>query len=96
MKKSLKINAVANLISTIISIIFPLVTFPYIAKVLGVEKYGIYQFSNSIVSYFSYLAILGIPTYAIRTGSGLKNNNEKFNKFVNEIFSINIISTILK
>ena len=95
MKKSLKINAVANLISTIISIIFPLVTFPYIAKVLGVEKYGIYQFSNSIVSYFSYLAILGIPTYAIRTGSGLKNNNEKFNKFVNEIFSINIISTIL-
>ena len=94
-QKSLKINAIANILKTLFSIIFPLITFPYISRVLGVETYGIYQFSNSIVVYFSYLAMLGITTYAIRTGSAIRNDNKKLSKFINEVFSINILSTII-
>ena len=76
-------------------ILFPLLTFPYISKVLQVENIGKINYSQSIVSYFSLIASLGITSYAIREGSRIKNNNVKLNKFVNEIFSINIYSTLL-
>lgn len=95
MKKSIKINAIANILKTIFSIIFPLITFPYVSRILGVDNYGVYQFSNSVITYFLYIASLGISTYAIRTGSGIKNNRDEFEKFINEIFSINIISMII-
>ena len=56
---------------------------------------GIYNFSSSIVSYFVLIAGLGIATYAIREGAKLRNNREKISKFASEIFTINIVSTLI-
>lgn len=55
-KKSIKINAVLNIIKQCCAIIFPLITFPYVSRTLGVEAYGKVNFSSSIVSYISLLA----------------------------------------
>ena len=52
MQKKLAINAVLNTLKTVLGIIFPLITFPYITRVLGAEKIGIYTCSASILSYF--------------------------------------------
>ena len=38
--KSLKVNSVINIIKTVLSIIFPLITFPYASRVLGVNGIG--------------------------------------------------------
>ena len=84
-----------NAIKTIFSIIFPLITFPYISRVLGVENIGIYNFSTSVVSYFTLLAGLGINTYAIREGARYRNNKEDISEFCSEVFSINLISTLI-
>lgn len=94
MKKTIKANILLNCIKTIMSIIFPLITFPYISRVLGTEEIGKINFGNSIVSYFVILASLGITTYSIREGSALKNQNNKRDKFFNEVFTINFISMI--
>ncbi|OYS56345.1 hypothetical protein CBF92_00770, partial [Limosilactobacillus reuteri] len=64
--KSLKVNAFLNSLRSLLSIIFPLITFPYVSRVLSVSGIGKYNFSNSIVSYFTLIAALGISTYAIR------------------------------
>ena len=93
--KFIGVNAVLNAIKTIFSIIFPLVTFPYISRVLGVENIGIYNFSASVVSYFTLLAGLGINTYAIREGARYRNNKKKISDFCSEVFSINLISTLI-
>lgn len=95
MQKSIKVNMILNGIKGLLSVLFPLITFPYISKVLGVENIGKYNFSSSIISYFVLLAGLGINTYAIREGARIRDDEEKLNKLCKEIFTINIISTLL-
>ena len=73
-------------------IIFPLITFPYVTRVLSPSGLGIYNFSNSIVSYFVLLAGLGIETYSIREGARIRDDRKKFDVFASEVFSINVIS----
>lgn len=94
-KRSLKQNAVLNTIKTVVGIIFPIITFPYVSRVLGVEMLGVYNLSASIVSYFTLIAALGISTYGIREGSQYRDNEQKIKKFVSEIFSINMLSTFV-
>lgn len=53
-KKNIKVNAVLNMVKTISSIIFPLITFPYVSRVLMPENIGKVNFGSSFVSYFSY------------------------------------------
>lgn len=93
--KSLKINMILNGIKGLLSVFFPLITFPYVSKILGVENIGKYNFANSIVSYFILLAGLGISTYAIREGARIRNDKDKLTKFIKEIFTINVISTAI-
>ena len=55
---------------------------------------GMYNFSSSIVSYFSLIASLGIATYGVREGAQYRNQSQEITQFISEIFSINIISTV--
>ena len=85
-EKSLKKNAFFNVLKTLMGIIFPLITFPYISRKLTVEGIGIYNFSNSIVSYFLMIAALGINSYAIREGAKYRNDRNKIERFSDEVF----------
>lgn len=93
-KKSLAINAILNALRNGLNILFPLITFPYVSRVLNVSGLGKYNFSNSIVSYFLLIAGLGINTYAIREGAKFRDNRKKLTHFANQVFSINIVSTL--
>lgn len=93
--KSLKLNAALNGIRQGLNFMYPLITFPYISRVLSVESVGIYNFSNTYVNYFMLLAALGISTYAVREGAKYRDNEIEISRFVNEVFSINILSTFL-
>lgn len=94
-KKSIKVNSVLNVVKTLSSIVFPLITFPYVSRVLLPENIGKVNFSISYVSYFALIASLGITTYAIRECSPLRNDHKKLEKSASEIFSINICTTLL-
>lgn len=94
-QKSLGINALLNGIKQCCSIIFPLITFPYISRVLGSEGYGKYSFSSSVTNYFILLAALGIYTYAIREGAKIRDNQNDINQFCSQIFSINVCSAVI-
>lgn len=93
-QKSIKLNAVLNVMKTVLSLAFPLITFPYVTRMLQVDAMGKYDFSVSIISYFALLAALGITTYAVREGTKYRDNKEKMNQFASEIFSINLYATI--
>ena len=92
-RNSIRKNAALNGIRRITATIFPVITMPYILRVLQVENVGIYQFSSSVVSYFLLIAALGISTYAIREGAGLREDREKISRFSNEVFALNLMST---
>lgn len=92
---SLGKNAFYNILKQLCSVIFPLITLPYVSRILQAENYGNYSFSSSFVSYISFIACLGISTYAVREGARVRNNKDEVNKFVNEVFTINVISTVI-
>lgn len=84
-----------NSLQTLLNLIFPLITFPYVSRVLSVNGMGKYNFANSIISYFVLIAGLGISRYAVREGAKFRENKVKFSEFASRIFSINLCSTIV-
>ena len=95
MNKSLKINAILNTVRMSLKIIFPLITFPYVARILGTQRLEQINYVQSIINYMVLIADLGISTYAVRECAKIRSNKEKTEMFCNEIFSINIITTII-
>lgn len=93
--KSLGLNAFLNGLKSVLNLLFPLITFPYVSRVLEVRGIGIYNYSNSIVSYFLLIAALGISAYAIREGAKYRDNRKQISEFASEIFTINMWSTII-
>ena len=92
-KKSLKLNMILSAVKGVMGILFPLITFPYISKVLGLVNVGRYNFANSVISYFVLFAGLGIQPYAIREGAAVREDRKKIKLFADELFTINICST---
>ena len=75
--RSLKFNSFVNAFKSVLQIAFPIITLPYISRILGVDNIGRLNFSITYVGYFSYLAILGIGGYSVRNGSALRDDKEK-------------------
>lgn len=90
-----KKNTIYSLIKAVTAIIFPLITFPYSSRVLGVENYGKINFASSFVSYFALLASLGLATYAIRECAKVKDNREELGALASKLLSINLLATIV-
>ena len=91
-RKSIGINAILNIVKSGLSVVFPLITYPYTLRVLGTVNIGKVSYSQSIISYFSLIAMLGISTYGTREGAKKKRNPAEFENFVTQVFSINIFS----
>lgn len=88
---SVKLNFVMNFILTLSGIIFPLITFPYASRILLPVGTGKVAFVTSVVSYFTMIGMLGIPTYGIRACAKVRDDKEKLSKTVQELMIINFI-----
>ena len=91
-KKPMSINVILNGIRTLLSLLFPLITFPYITRVLSPEGVGQANFSNSIINYFILLGGLGITAYAIREGAKKSEQSKEFERFAGEIWTISLLA----
>lgn len=93
--KSLKLNFLMNVMLTMSSFIFPLITFPYISRILLPIGTGKVSFATSIVTYFSMFAQLGIPTYGIRACAKVRDNRRDLSKVAQELLIINLFMCAL-
>ena len=93
--RSLTANILLNSIKTIMGFIFPLITFPYVSRVLGTVGLGKVNFSSSIVSYFAIIASLGVTNYAIREGVVFRDKGKKEKHFYDEVFTVNFLTVIV-
>ena len=75
--KSIKTNYIYNLLFQVLTLITPLITTPYISRVLGADGIGTLSYTESVVSYFSLLATLGITTYGYREISYVQDSTER-------------------
>ena len=74
---------------------FPIVTVPYVSRVLGAHNIGIVNFVTTYANYFTLFALLGIPIYGIREISKVRNSLSDTGRAFSEIFSVSLISTAL-
>lgn len=88
----MKKNLVFSIINVFLTTIFPIVIFPYVARVLGANGIGTYNYYNLGISYIALIASFGINIYGVREIGKFKDNLEKRSKTAIELIFLNIIS----
>lgn len=94
-KRSLKLNFVMNAILTMSSFIFPLISFPYVSRILLPEGTGKVSFATSLIAYFTMFAQLGIPTYGVRACARVRDDRKALTRTAQELLIINLVMTAL-
>ncbi len=94
-KKSLKLNFVMNAILTMSSFIFPLISFPYVSRILLPVGTGKVSFATSLIAYFMMFAQLGIPTYGVRACAKVRDDRIKLTQTAQELLIINLVMTAI-
>lgn len=90
-QKSIKLNFIMNMILTLSSFIFPLITFPYVSRVLLPVGTGKVSFATSVITYFTMFAQLGIPTYGVRACARVRDNREELTRTAHELLAVNLV-----
>lgn len=90
----MKKNFVYNLIYQILILILPLVTVPYVSRVLGADGVGKYSYTYSIAYYFMICAMLGLNNYGNRAIAKVRDNKEELSKEFCGIYAFQLISSI--
>ena len=91
---NIKKNVLYQSVYEVLIILMPLVTSPYIARVLGAERIGIYSYTYSIAYYFMMFAMLGIRNYGNRMIAGVRDDREKLNRSFSSIFVLHAILSV--
>ena len=91
-EKSVKKNYLYNLIYQVLTLILPLITTPYISRVLGPHQIGIYSYTNSVVTYFILFGSLGVSLYGQREIAYIGDDVSKRKKTFWEIIFLRFIA----
>lgn len=92
MKKSIAKNYIYNLVYQMLTILLPLVTTPYLSRVLGAEAIGIYGYTISIVTYFILFGTLGVSMYGQREMAYMQQDKKGRSKVFWEIIIIRTVT----
>ena len=92
---SAKKNFLYNIIYQVFILIIPLITAPYLARVVGVKGVGIYSYTYSIVNYFMLLTLLGVNNYGNRSIAKARDNKVKLSKTFWSIYSLQLLMGII-
>ena len=95
MAQSVKVNYILNLINTGTQMLFPLITFPYVCRVIEADGIGQINFFQSIISYISLFTCLGIPMYAIREIARDRSDVVQMNRTAMEILLLHSMLTFV-
>ena len=94
-KKSITKNYIYNMIYQVLILVLPLITTPYLSRVLGAEGIGIYGYTYSIVTYFILFGSLGVALYGQREIAYANENVNKRKKVFIEIIIFRFITIFI-
>ena len=94
-KNKLKLNLLLQSFYQVLIVLTPLLTSPYVSRVLGAEQLGVYSFTYSIVNFFTIFANLGTQNYGSRAIASCGNDRKKRSEVFSEILCMQIgVATI--
>lgn len=88
-------NFIYSSVLTVANYIFPLITYPYVSRVLGVTNIGICNFIDSIIHYFILFSMMGVASLGIREIAGSTNNPQKQSRIFSTLLTLNGIATAI-
>lgn len=91
----MKRNFIYNILYQVLILFLPLVTIPYVSRILGANGIGIYSYTYSIAYYFMIIAMLGLNNYGNRTIAKIRDNKEKLSKEFWSIYSLQVIISVI-
>ena len=94
-KKSVSKNYLYNMAYQILAILLPLITTPYLSRVLGAESIGIYSYTYSIATYFVLFGTLGVALYGQREIAYVQDNSKKRSIVFWEIFLLKCFTMMI-
>ena len=94
-QKSIKLNFILNASLSMLNVIFPLLTYPYVSRTLGPDNLGKIRFFASFVEYFVLFSQLGLPTLGVREVAKVRDDKEKLSKLVQELLIINLVVSVI-
>lgn len=92
---SIRKNFLMNAMLTMSSFLFPLITFPYVSRILLPAGTGTVSFATSVVAYFNMFAQLGIPTYGIRACAQVRDDREALTRTAHELLLLNLLMSAI-
>lgn len=95
MSASLKKNTIYNMIYQVVVIIAPLITSPYLSRVMGAESVGVYSYTYSIANYFFLFSMLGVNNYGNRAIAQAKFNRKNLSETFWQIYYLQLICTAM-
>lgn len=95
MSQSVKTNYILNLINVGTQMLFPLLTFPYVCRILLPAQIGQVNFYNSIIGYISLFTCLGIPMYAVREVARERDDIVQMNRTTIEVLLLHTLLTLI-
>ena len=93
--KSYKKNIIYNSVYRCVVVIMPLITSPYLTRVLGAEKLGIYSSANAFATYFVIFTLLGVNDYGNRTIAQVRGDRDKLSDHFWQIYYLQFFLTFL-
>jgi O-antigen/teichoic acid export membrane protein len=88
---TIKKNFIFNIILNFTNLLFPIITFPYVSRIIGPEGVGKVQFIINFTQYFVVFAALGIPIYGIREIAKCKSD---YRRVFSELLTINLVTSL--
>lgn len=83
------------MIGTVSGFLFPMITFPYVSRIIMAEGMGQVQFYTSVINYIILLTGLGIPLYGIREIARVRDNITNLSRTTTEIITLNLLLNII-
>lgn len=80
---------------TMSTYLVPLIVFPYISRILGVEGIGIVDTVDSIIDYCILFSMMGLSSVGIREIAKCKDNEQELSQTFTDLFALNLYSTLL-
>lgn len=94
-EKSIKKNFIYNSAYQILAILVPLITTPYISRVLGAEGIGRYSYAHTVAYYFVMFAMLGVNNYGNRSIAQTRDDRDKMSYTFSSIYAFQLVMTLL-
>ena len=93
-KTSAKANFLYNIVYQVLLMITPLITAPYLARVVGSSGVGIFSYTNTIACNFAVFGLLGLNNYGNRIIAQKRDNPDELNRVFSGIFYLQIFISL--